>query len=790
MSTDWDEVKRLAADFQKAQLTSTLQKLSEHNCVEIVTLLLEKKLIEVVFTNDGKEYITPEHLEREVQDELYVNGGRVNLVEVSKNLNVDLSRIEEVAKKIALENPTIHHILGQLIDEDYITYIAQEINEKLAQKGEISVNDLTEQFDLPSDFLQRDVLEKHLGKIIKGRQDPSNPRVFFTQAYLQRCKAKIRGALAALTRPTNVSAILQQINIQQKIFHTLVDEINPAGHVTSKLANAQYVPNVYAKMQSDWVNNFYRQNGFLEYDAINKLGITNAKQFINKQFPDEELLYLKRCAVSSKLIDLTVMPALSAAKQFVDLSTLLPSNMTSSDREELFEAIMSKNTSALPNFVLIGANSGSSVVFTPQYLEELTQPCRELACSKAKASVDSGSYQQYIATKALAAKSAQRRGGDDDDDDKLDKRDERRKKAASGKAGGGAQGRETKTKSTKKHPRGGKKGGKNDFDSDDDDEVGNSRAGGNSSSGAKKQLELVTINDIVKILEKETSSLGIDDLNEDIASMYHEQINQLALTKAQELYEITLQKSAAGSGQSHASVQEKINTLLVDLRLYEKGLKLFPANAQQDLMKYLLKSLGNDISNELILYIANECQIEVKNPNLNVDQRNKLAQECGGDYKTVLLELNKAINKTIDEFVLATENVLKICSMIVKKVDKKKDRQLIIQHREKLLEQLQQCSEPALILHLTSLILFTTITGCILHASGKFVSQILAFINPSMADEQNKLLAKYHDLVISVLRLSADSEEYSTANNELSELEPQIKQLAATFEKPGVSKSE
>lgn len=26
MSADWDEIKRLAADFQKAQLTSTLQR--------------------------------------------------------------------------------------------------------------------------------------------------------------------------------------------------------------------------------------------------------------------------------------------------------------------------------------------------------------------------------------------------------------------------------------------------------------------------------------------------------------------------------------------------------------------------------------------------------------------------------------------------------------------------------------------------------------------------------------------------------------------------------------------
>lgn len=181
----------------------------------------------------------------------------------------------------------------------------------------------------------------------------------------------------------------------------------------------------------------------------------------------------------------------------------------------------------------------------------------------------------------------------------------------------------------------------------------------------------------------------------------------------------------------------------------------------------------------------------------------------GGDYKTSMLELNKSINKTIDDFVLATERVLKVCSMIVKKVDKKKDRQLIVQHREKLLEQLQQCSEPALILHLSTLILFITLSGCILHASGKFVSQILAFISPSRTDDQNKLLTQYHgkylkysfflfkltaciilDLVISVLRLSNDSEEFSNATSELHELEPKIKQLAATFEKPGLSKSE
>lgn len=47
----------------------------------------------MVYTNDGKEYITPDHLEKEILDELYVSGGRVNLVEIAKTLNVDLSKV-------------------------------------------------------------------------------------------------------------------------------------------------------------------------------------------------------------------------------------------------------------------------------------------------------------------------------------------------------------------------------------------------------------------------------------------------------------------------------------------------------------------------------------------------------------------------------------------------------------------------------------------------------------------------------------------------------------------------
>lgn len=42
--------------------------------MEVVSLLLEKELIDLVFTTDGKEYLTSEQLRRELEDELFVNG--------------------------------------------------------------------------------------------------------------------------------------------------------------------------------------------------------------------------------------------------------------------------------------------------------------------------------------------------------------------------------------------------------------------------------------------------------------------------------------------------------------------------------------------------------------------------------------------------------------------------------------------------------------------------------------------------------------------------------------------
>lgn len=83
----------------------------------------------------------------------YVSG-RVNLVELSKSLNVDLAQITAKANEVERADAGCALILGQLIDRNYTKHIAEEINERLALKGQVSIADLTRQYDLPSDFLQ------------------------------------------------------------------------------------------------------------------------------------------------------------------------------------------------------------------------------------------------------------------------------------------------------------------------------------------------------------------------------------------------------------------------------------------------------------------------------------------------------------------------------------------------------------------------------------------------------------------------------------------------------------
>ena len=71
-------------------------------------------------------------------------------------------------------------------------------------------------------------------------------------------------------------------------------------------------------------------------------------------------------------------------------------------------------------------------------------------------------------------------------------------------------------------------------------------------------------------------------------------------------------------------------------------------------------------------------------------------------------------------------------------------RSQLLGHRQALLEHLTSSEDPALVLHLTTLIMFQAVTQTMLHASGRFVSHILTYLQSHVTAEVFNTLQQYH----------------------------------------------
>lgn len=278
-------------------------------------------------------------------------------MDLAKELSVDLNQININITDI-IKSKDVQLISGYLISNSYIQKIAREINEKLQLQGQISVDELTLQYDLPADFLLQSVLEAYLDKIIIGKQDPSEPRTFYTEEYITRTKAKIRGAVMGLLKPTQISIIIGHCNVAERLFMMLFDQLNAPGVLTGRSANALYVPSCYTKAQNEWIMSFWKQNNYLEYDALQRLGISDPKVYIKKVLQGEAVTFLSSCILGSQIkqqLD-SALEECIASKTYLDIVNLLPSVLSDKDIENVLDVLLKNNSKSTVLFDNTGNN--------------------------------------------------------------------------------------------------------------------------------------------------------------------------------------------------------------------------------------------------------------------------------------------------------------------------------------------------------------------------------------------------------------------------------------------------
>ena len=509
------------------------------------------KLLDVIFTNDGKEYLTGDQLTREIENELYAAGGRVAISELVGLLNVDYSHIEAKAHQLvrtASGGEAVSLVLEQLISRDFKDALAAEIDLHLQEAGTVAVSELSKSYDLPAEFLLN-LLEERLDVLVKGKLD-REARVLYTHDYLARFEAKVIGVFSALTRPIALQTVVNRYGIAEKIltgkgsfllsisisicFYFLTSISGPLSatletllskrRILGTVSGPTFIPEVYSKTQQEYVVSFYKHNRYLDYSTLAKLGISNGRAFLEKKFggvgggtnsSSSELIYLNQCAVDRLLafqIETTAEEVV-ASGSFAHLLDILPSVLTAADAELLIRRTLETggNKALLEKECVLLEDGG--ILVSRQFLERAKEFFAEERQKRAEAALRNGHLLAYFSKTAAATKNQasssssksaieekhSKGGGDTEGPSTGGKKGGKKGSGGGGGGSGNAQGREVKTKAVKKKYKtgGGKGGGRGGGDDDEDDD---------QNSSSKKSLVFMSLEEITQLLSKKLAA--------------------------------------------------------------------------------------------------------------------------------------------------------------------------------------------------------------------------------------------------------------------------------------------
>lgn len=297
------ELAVLQQQLRSLQESTGAVRLSESNCVELVGKLVGRGRLELLYTLDGSQYVTLPQLEWEIAD-LAHTSGRVEVVRLQTLLNIDLEHISrQVQLLVARQASTFRLVQGELLTQHYLDSVCFEINDMLRSGGRLSLAALATRFQFSSDFVAT-LVSSALGSIIHGVLEDG---ILYTDLFVQRERARLRGALEAITVPTLVPQLLTALHMHKSIFQSLLRELLAEGTVRGQLSghgtgSVTYVPDIFRNTSERFVRSFYSSNGFIAYDRVaNALGIDQPQAWLKQHYPDG--IALATCFLEPRLVE-------------------------------------------------------------------------------------------------------------------------------------------------------------------------------------------------------------------------------------------------------------------------------------------------------------------------------------------------------------------------------------------------------------------------------------------------------------------------------------------------------
>lgn len=313
----------------------TTYRMSERNCVEIVTKLIKAGKIALINT-EAREFLTHPRLETEIKEELAVQGGRVSAMQLQEAIKVDISHIETKIRHIAESDDGVTLLPphdNELMTSSYLSDVASDINSYLAQHGSVEISTLATRFNVPVDFL-RSVLKERVGSTkeatIKGTITSSGR--ILTEAYTRRLRARVRGAFRATTRPLSVSNVSNRLGLETRSILSTLRDILDSGEIEGSIQNDVFFPKIFREAQTQEIGVLFDERGYCSYKRAKQMYVK--KKELASFLAATDIIELPMGVIDATRVSVAetaIVDAMARGEEFVESASLLPTDLSDKD---------------------------------------------------------------------------------------------------------------------------------------------------------------------------------------------------------------------------------------------------------------------------------------------------------------------------------------------------------------------------------------------------------------------------------------------------------------------------
>ncbi|CAG9540221.1 unnamed protein product, partial [Cercopithifilaria johnstoni] len=652
--------------------------------------------------------------------------GRVSLYDLAQSLNVDYEHIESAVSIISRESPNFILCNAELISRfvvslfwqhlDYIDVLCKDLNEQLMDVGIVSISQLAKTWNLPTEILNNLILAE-VGSKVDAIRDGG---ALYTRSYLSAQRNTIRAMLCGLTKVTPIARLQSELQLTDAMFWSLFDELDAMKEAPGKIVGARtsshclYHPNICAILVKQYILKTFLQEGMLKLAVFKKLFVSDPKLYMKEILKDTEcstLIYFPSAILSIKVwneIEEAVKGEMNS-KSLADVRLHMPEIIQSkADIKQAVVFLMKNNEGWL--FI-----PDTSYIYSQQLL------------SFAMKALDG-----LISTRAEEIFSIW-------DKQKAFKKQEKKQ--------------------------------------DEDWGTAKSRKGKSGRGKAVKHIlpEESTLDLLIRLPKEElikelkrTSDIP-NELLEDVTEQIRTKAETLLRTRAELLLHDVHAISVQDQKRAHAQLQETLCTLYDNICIFEDGAVTFEDAVAANLKIHLLRTLCTHFANNVLSYVSRTQNVDT----LTTKARNETIAiiESAGSRKAVEKLFAALSAKDLESFHDAVFGIClsTVCALNLKVPDKKQRVELIKTYKDQLVSQLRKCADLPSGLLLTLLILLARNEKIAVHASGKFVSHLIAKVesHPETSAELSELLISSQKMVISSRHAKDDVNLMTKLNEKL-----------------------